>query len=45
MRAMALPLILALLAGCGADAPPRADAPAGGVTVSGEARLGVVFAE
>ncbi|MGR3542124.1 MAG: hypothetical protein ACU0BS_11950 [Hasllibacter sp.] len=39
-------LILLVLAACGADAPPRADAPApGGVTVTGDARFGVVFTE
>ena len=37
-----LPFLLALLAACGAEAPPRfVDRAAPGVTVSGEARIGV----
>lgn len=44
MRALLAVPLLALLAACGADAPPTA-APGTDVTVSGEARFGVVFAE
>ena len=31
-----------LLAGCGADGPPRAPSPEPGVSIQGEARIGVV---
>ena len=36
--------LAATLAGCGADGPPQrpADAPASGISVTGEARMGVV---
>jgi hypothetical protein len=37
-------LLAALLAGCGADGPPVAPEPRrSGVTITGEARAGVVF--
>jgi len=32
---------LSMLSGCGVEAPPRAPAPAQGVTVTGEASFGV----
>ncbi|MEY4984881.1 MAG: hypothetical protein RIR62_3147 [Pseudomonadota bacterium] len=38
----ALFLSLALLAACGADGPPTAPQPEPGITVTGEARIGVV---
>ncbi len=41
-RAALAALGLALLAGCGADGAPERPAPKSGVTVSGEARIGVV---
>ncbi len=39
----ALPALALLLPACGAEAPPRAPepAPAAGVTIGGEARIGV----
>ena len=39
-----LALLATTLAGCGADGPPQrpADAPASGIAVTGEARMGVV---
>ena len=40
MKPIALFMALALLAACGAEAPPRAPEPVG-VTVSGEMRIGV----
>jgi hypothetical protein len=40
MKPVALVIALALLAACGAEAPPRAP-EASGVSISGEARIGV----
>lgn len=40
MKPVALIMVLALLAACGAEAPPRAPEPTG-LTISGEARIGV----
>ncbi|MFN4057932.1 MAG: hypothetical protein ACK4HW_07095 [Roseinatronobacter sp.] len=40
MKLAALAALL-LLAACGAEAPPRHDAPQPGPSVSGEARIGV----
>jgi predicted small lipoprotein YifL len=44
IRALVALAVLATLAGCGADGPPQrpADAPASGIAVTGEARMGVV---
>ncbi|MCA3437864.1 MAG: hypothetical protein INF48_11165 [Rhodobacter sp.] len=43
-RCFAALAVLAALAGCGADGPPLrpSDAPASGIAVTGEARMGVV---
>jgi predicted small lipoprotein YifL len=43
-RLAALAVLSAILAGCGADGPPQrpSDAPASGIAVTGEARMGVV---
>jgi predicted small lipoprotein YifL len=44
IRCLAAIAVLAALAGCGADGPPLrpSDAPASGIAVTGEARMGVV---
>ena len=44
IRAVLAFAVLAALAGCGADGPPQrpSDAPANGIAVTGEARMGVV---
>ena len=44
IRAVLALAVLATLAGCGADGPPErpSDAPANGIAVTGEARMGVV---
>lgn len=47
LAALGSALVLVALAGCGVDGPPvrpgpQANAPAPGVTVSGDARIGVV---
>ena len=44
IRCLAALAVLATLAGCGADGPPQrpSDAPARGIAVTGEARMGVV---
>jgi predicted small lipoprotein YifL len=44
IRCLATLAVLATLAGCGADGPPQrpSDAPANGIAVTGEARMGVV---
>ena len=43
-RLAVLGALAATLAGCGADGPPQRppDAPASGISVTGEARMGVV---
>ena len=42
-RLAALALLASTLAGCGADGPPQrpSEAPASGIAVTGEARMGV----
>jgi predicted small lipoprotein YifL len=44
IRRLAALATLATLAGCGADGPPQrpSDAPASGIVVTGEARMGMV---
>ena len=44
IRCLAALAVLVTLAGCGADGPPErpSDAPANGIAVTGEARMGVV---
>ena len=46
-QAMGLAALAVILAACGADAPPRAPEPAPqpGVSVTGDARFGVVLGE